>query len=429
MCARRGVVCGLACLLLLAARVDALAQTPPPVAAVAVPASGTAPNPAAADVTITGADRTKHSVIFNRLRLRPTDPITAEVIKRAARRATDLPVASRADIAYAPKEQGASTVAVNIKERPLLPTRWKDLGRIGGRALILREVEVEIGGPTGHGERFDIEYGWKRERPRWAVRATAPAPGPLPGLAALEVSWRRNAFAIPLGSADEILRRERFAARLSFEDWATDRLQWRAGGAYERFDRQPHAGLIAGIDTRWLDDHLALIADLAAWRPTASGSAFASVEFGARWRQHVSEAPFGWSAEAGTALVTNDAPLMVWPGADVGSSREAVLRAHKLYERGIVRSDVFGRRLASATVTYEHRLAKIEYGAINVAGFLDTARAWRGVRSAASPVQVDVGIGARVYSSFGNFRLDLGYGLRDSAFVASAGFLRAWPGR
>jgi hypothetical protein len=428
MPARRGIV-GLACLALCAAPSDAFAQSRP-VASVAVSASGTTPDPPAANVTITGAERTKHSVIFNRLRLRPTDPITLERIKRAGRRAADLPVASRGSVGYLAPEQGQPNVAVEIKERPLFPTRWKDLGRIGGRALILREAEIEIGGPMGHGERFDIEYGWKRERPRWALRATAPAPGPLPGLAALEVSWRRNAFAVPAGASEEILRQERFATRLSFEDWATDRVQWRAGGAYDRFDRQPHVGLVGGLDTRWLGDHLALIVDGAAWRPTSSGSAFASAELGARWRQHVLDAPYGWSAEAGAAFATIDAPLLVWPGADVGTSREAVLRAHKLYERGIVRSEVFGRRLASASVTYEHRLANIEYGAINVAGFLDTARAWRGLGVTASPVQVDVGVGARVYSpSFGNFRLDLGYGLRDGSFVASAGFLRTWPGR
>ena len=429
MSSRRGIVFGLACLSILAAHADALAQTPPASQAQAT-TNGSAADPGKADVTIAGAERTRHSVIFNRLRLRPADPITPDAIRRAARRAADLPVASRATVGYVAKEQGASTVAVDIKERPLLPTRWKDLGRIGGRALILREAEVEIAGPTGYGERFDIEYGWKRERPRWALRATAPAPGPLPGLAALEVSWRRNAFAIPIGTSEEIRRQERFATRLTLEDWATDRVQWRAGGAYDRFDRQPHVGLTGGVDTRWLGDHLALILDAAAWRPTAGGSAFASAEFGARWRQRVLETPLGWSVEAGTAFASVDAPLMVWPGADVGSSREAVLRAHKLFERGIVRSDVFGRRLASAGVTYEHRIADIEYGAINLAGFIDTARAWRGVGPTASPAQVDIGLGARVYSSsFGNFRFDLGYGLRDGSFVASAGFLRAWPGR
>ena len=122
------------------------------------------------------------------------------------------------------------------------------------------------------------------------------------------------------------------------------------------------------------------------------------------------------------------APLAVWPGASTGLGRGALLRAHPILSRGILTGDVFGRRLAFATVEHERPVWSSRYGIVRIAGFVDSARAWQRREVAPSPVHVDIGTGVRFGKAGpgGAVRLDVAYGLRDRAVALSAGYVSSW---
>ena len=63
-----------------------------------------------------------------------------------------------------------------------------------------------------------------------------------------------------------------------------------------------------------------------------------------------------------------------------------------------------------------------------LAGFVDTAKAWRGIDPTKPSAEIDVGAGVRFRSGqFGGVRLDVGYGVRDGRWAISTGFLKEWP--
>lgn len=381
-------------------------------------------------VVVSGANRTRHSVIVDRIGLKPRDLLTPSAFRRAARRAADLPAATTASVRYFPHDDAGASVDVNVHEGRVFPWGAAALGNIAGRALILDEVKLPFAGPTGNGERIDVEYGWKRNRPRAAVRLTAPAPGVLPGLIVLEVARSRQTFdAAGAFGAGRIVE-DRRGVRVGLEDWATGRIHWNVEGAFTRLAQGSFAALGGGLDTRLFDDRVALLADVAMWRPTAGGEGFDLGSVAAKWRQHVVPEAGGWSAEAGASFSSAAAPLSFWSGADVGASREAFLRGHKLLTEGIVTSDVFGRHLSFASVTYERPVRTFKFGTATIAAFVDAARASRGMVTDRAVAHVDAGLGVRLHSSqFGSIRVDLGYGLRDSSTAVSAGFMRTWPRR
>ncbi len=85
-----------------------------------------------------------------------------------------------------------------------------------------------------------------------------------------------------------------------------------------------------------------------------------------------------------------------------------------------------------ASVERQQIVKTLSIASIAVAGFVDAARAWRGVTgSGSSPFHVDIGGGVRIYApkTAGMVRIDLGYGLRDGNTQLSAGWVGAWPRR
>jgi outer membrane translocation and assembly module TamA len=67
---------------------------------------------------------------------------------------------------------------------------------------------------------------------------------------------------------------------------------------------------------------------------------------------------------------------------------------------------------------------------VSIAGFVDTARAWRGLNGlVASPLYVDAGVGVRVHAprAGGAIRLDVAHGLRGGGTTLSASWGGKWP--
>jgi hypothetical protein len=209
-------------------------------------------------VIISGANRTREAVIFERIGLASQDLLTPSAFRRAARRASDLPVATDAVVRFFPHDDQGASLEVDIHEGAAYPWNIAALGNMFGRGLFIHEVRIPFAGPTGNGERIDLEYGWKRNRPRAAVRLTMPAPGPLPGLIVLEWARSRQTFEV----TGRIRRGRRIednkGIRVGLEDWATGRIHWTVDGRYNRIAQGPFVAFGAGLDTRLLDDHVAI---------------------------------------------------------------------------------------------------------------------------------------------------------------------------
>ena len=142
--------------------------------------------------------------------------------------------------------------------------------------------------------------------------------------------------------------------------------------------------------------------------------------------------PPSWLVLTGLDATSAVAPLDLWPGAGTGHARTPLLRAHPLLDAGVLTGPVFGRRLVHGTVEYQHPLLAAQTGAIRLATFTDTARAWRRIAADGRPSwHTDVGAGVRVSlpGNGGIMRIDVARGLRDRQVVLSAGWQAPWPGR
>jgi hypothetical protein len=381
-------------------------------------------------ILVSGANATRQPVVVDRLGLRERDLLTPSAFRRAARRAADLPSVSDAVVRFFPHDSSGASLEVDIDEARKYPWGYAALGNIVGRGIVVREVKLPFAGITGNGERIDVEYGWKRNHPAAAIRLTAPAPGAVPGLIVFEWARSRQTFAAEgLFGAGNIIE-DRKGVRIGLEDWATGRIHWNVDGLYNRLEQGPFVALGGGLDTRFQDDRIAVLADVSSWMSTSDAPGFRLGSLTAKWRQNISATVPRFMAEAGVTMASEDAPLSFWAGADVGPKYAALLRAHKLLSTGIVTSDVFGRRLAFGSVTYERPVRTFKFGTATIAAFLDSARAWEGMVADRRVTHADIGIGLRLYApAFGSLRVDVAWGLRDGADAVSAAFVKPWPRR
>jgi len=131
-------------------------------------------------------------------------------------------------------------------------------------------------------------------------------------------------------------------------------------------------------------------------------------------------------------MASADAPLALWPGAGSNLDRTALLRARPLIKRNIVSGDVFGRRLAFASLERQHPVWRSARGAAAFAAFVDAGQAWDRLDDAPdSRLEVDAGVGVRAGrpGDVSQLRLDVGVGLRDGRVRASVGYVTVWGKR
>ncbi|MGE4068840.1 MAG: papain-like cysteine protease family protein [Vicinamibacterales bacterium] len=377
-------------------------------------------------VRIEGLRRTRHPVVDRALDLAPRATLTSGDLDRARHRLDALPATASSRVAYRLGEDGRAEVDVAVHERAAAPSSPWSLAALGGRALIARELRVDLASPTGSGELWSGAWRYWRERPRVAFGIALPSPGRLPGVTRIEAAWERQSYAGAGVRAPVRLSHRHAAARLS--DWRTGVLRWEAGAVLDGWDGPSHAGLDGGLELRLGRDHVALGARAAAWAPAGDRAGFATAAVRAAWRSTGRRAAAGWSAVAGLASASAPAPLDLWPGAGVGHARSAFLRAHPLLDGGVLAGPVFGRRLAHASLEYAR---PIHRGAIGVAlaVFGDAARAWARRDGTRSAWQVDTGAGLRITAPgiAGVIRLDLARGLADGQVAVSAGWQPPWP--
>ncbi|MCC6992797.1 MAG: BamA/TamA family outer membrane protein, partial [Acidobacteria bacterium] len=215
-------------------------------------------------------------------------------------------------------------------------------------------------------------------------------------------------------------------------DWATSGLRWRASLALDRWGDESYASVGGGLDRYFARDRVVIGIDASTWTPKPSGRAFVAAGATFAMRSTRESARPMWTLLGGLASTTSGAPRDLWPGAGADRVRLPLLRAPPLLPAGVVGGSAFGRRLAHATLEYQHPLPQLPAGVVRIAAFADTARAW--ARPDAAPGrswQTDVGAGVRVAlpGRGGMLRADVARGLRDGGVVVSAGWLASWPGR
>jgi len=292
-----------------------------------------------------------------------------------------------------------------------------------------------VAAPSGSGELWTVAWRWWEARPRLAFALAVPAASWLPGVTTIEGFWERQSYAIPRMERPgtlAIYKDERRRAALSLADWATTNVRWKAGAALDRWAQNSHLSVDAALDVRLAGDRVSLGIDTAAWMPIGSGRRFARGEVSSAWRSTPGSDRPCWLILAGVAATSGAAPFDLWSGAGTGHARTPLLRAHPLLDAGVVSGPVFGRQLVHGTVEYQHPLLTAQGGAIRLAAFADTARAWHRIgNEEPSPLHTDVGAGMRIAlpGKGGTIRVDVARGLRDRRVVLSAGWQAPWPGR
>jgi hypothetical protein len=380
---------------------------------------------------VEGAVRTRHPVIAGLVDLPPRRLLTAAAFGRASRRLQAMPSAALARLRYTPLDAGLADIEATVIERPIVPRGRGPLAAAGVRALLHRELRLDVAAPTGSGELWSVAWRWWEHRPRVAFSLAVPAGAGLPGVTTVSGLWERASYAVldTKGSAP-VVQQERRRAALGTADWATSWLHWNAGLALDRWADDSHASVDAGLEVRSAGDRVSVSVDAALWTPLGSGRRFATAGLGLALRSSVERARPRWSLTAGLDHTSSAAPFDLWSGAGTGRARTPLLRAHPLLDDGVVTGPVFGRRLIHGTGEYVHPVLTSVAGGLGLASFLDIARAWDG-RASAAAWHGDAGVGLRVSlpGNAGGLRVDVARGLRDRRHVLSAAWQPPWPGR
>jgi predicted double-glycine peptidase len=382
-------------------------------------------------VSITGVERMPQPVVVNQLGLEARELLTSDALTRAARRLDDLPSVSSARVRYTMQGDGRAAVEAAVDEASVLPKGLMGWAAVGVRAIFQKELQVDVASPLRLGEEWSPAYRWSSRRPRVRLELDTPAPGGWPGVIRLDAFWERQTYQHAL-LGDGLFEQSRRRAGVTWGNWAAGWLRWEAGAAFDTIADDGFVSLDGVLNTRWFDDQLAVLITANRWLARGDAQAFSSGEVVTTWRSTTASDGPALTVTGGYTTVSNRAPLAVWPGASSGLGRGALLRAHPVLTDDVLIGEVFGRRLAFSSVEYERPVWSSPYGAVGVAGFVDSAKAWQRIDAhTPSPLHTDVGAGVRLKTggAGGTVRLDFGYGLRDGKMKLSAGYVMPWGER
>lgn len=379
---------------------------------------------------IDGLARIRYRAVASQLGLPPGRLLTSRAFTRARRRLAEMPASSDVRLSLKPLPQGIAQVNVALLERPLLFDGPLDAGGATLRALLEREVSLEVGSPTGNGELWTAGLSWRRERPRASLVLAIPSPGGHPGIWRVEGFWERQAYAGEATLAADgvvrqsVTREERRRTTLSLSDWIASDLRLELGAALDKWSgRGAHVSLQGNVEALFAGDRLSVRAEAAQWTSLESGTPFEAGSVLARWTtQHLERG--GWMALVGVSRATSDAPLALWPGAGTGRGRAPLLRAHPLLDDGVVTGRAFGRTLLHSTLERQAWVATFKSLRFGFSLFADGGRAWNPFRPAADPWQVDGGASIRLAGPGmrGEFRITAAHGLADGNSALSFGW-------
>ncbi|MEQ1757561.1 MAG: hypothetical protein ABL986_04530 [Vicinamibacterales bacterium] len=379
--------------------------------------------PRISDIRVEGLVRGNPVSLADYLDLREGDVLTRGRLARANRKLIDFPTASIGTVRYDLLED-------SVIVRPIIFERSRSLksattwASIAARTVFTRELRLTFSDLTGHSDVWSPSVRWAAGRPRVRLQVAAPAPGVLPGVARVDLSWQKENYP-----GDVEVERVRAGAFLG--DWVTSWLRVEAGPAFNRIATTNYLELNANVNGRALDDHVAAIVSGSVFR-TQTSSAFSTGDVILQARSTTQDDRPRLSARVGMSVAESGAPLVLWPAAASAAEPVGLLRAHRFYNSGVLTTEAFGRQLAYATVEYVHPLpTRFGPAFMGLAAFTDAAQARSRIQPTDSPVLVDVGFGLRVNTSrAGNqIRLDLAQSLQDGRRRFSVGYVAPWGER
>jgi hypothetical protein len=367
-------------------------------------------------VDIKGLEHTRYSVIADAIGVQPGHVLTPGALRLGRRRVLDVPAIAAARLSFEPRENGRAQIDASLVERPRAPVSYASWIGIGLRAATNRELGTSLSNVSGGGDVVSLSWRWWEHRPM--VAASYAAPGPL-GIWRLDASRETQTFG---ASAFEETRTR---AGAEIANWIDQRTRVRAGVGFEGWTDRPRTAAVSAHVEFWpVVDRLALEAGGATWR--GAGVPFGGADAAVRWRSRAVSTGTVWRGDAGYRAVTTASPASIWPATDSGTARDALLRAHPLLDEGVIRGGVIGRRLAFGTIEVQHWLNPGRRPIrVAPAGFIDIARASRGLATTAERTQVDAGLGLRLsLPGTGVLRVDVARGLRDGRTALSVGWQR-----
>lgn len=369
-------------------------------------------------IDIKGLARTRYMVVANAIGVQPREVLTPAMLRLAQKRVRDLPAVSAARVTFHPVENGRAQVDATVVERPRAPAGYPAWIGLGLGAAVNREVATSFVNVSGGGDSVDVFWRWWDHRPRIGASYSAPGPG---GIWTIEASRETQTF----GSVARV-EETRSSVGAGVANWLTPRLRIAGGAAVDRWHDRGRTASGGGRIQLWpMIDRLRLEAGIRGWRGSSGG--FATADVRSHWRSNAAHSGVVWIAGGGYQAASASAPASLWPGADTGHARDALLRAHPLLDDGIVEGGVFGRRLAFASAELQRWIEPKPQPLLRLAPavFVDVARASRGLPGFDGRLHYDAGAGIRVaLLGFGVLRADVAHGLRDGRTAFSVGWQR-----
>jgi predicted double-glycine peptidase len=392
---------------------------------------------------VEGLDRTHYEVVSDLLNLPAQTVLTASQLERAKRRIGELPSLQMSRVTYVPRASGLATVEVAVVERPLIPRTWPSAAAAVLEAATTRESRLDVASPTGNGELWAASWRWWAGRPRVSLAVATPQLGGRTGLWRLDGEWQRETY-----TRDTLITTERRRAGLTLADWRSGNFRWEIHGALDHWlaastsaearagsrgrgswkDAGKYLSAGAAAERRFLRDHLAVRAQGVFWQRIGLTDGFGLAGLSSAWRS-AREGTSTWMALGGATAVSARAPLDVWPAADTGHVRQALLRAHPLLVDGAIRAASLGRVLTHTTIEFQRDLPSHPLIRIRWAGFVDAAKQALTMRPGAVSGHIDFGVGLRAQlpATPGMLRVDIARGLRDGNIAVSAAWQPSWP--
>jgi len=373
-------------------------------------------------VEISGLDSTRFQTVAAAMGLSPNMLLTESAFRRAERRLQQLPRFADSRLTFIPEADGFVTVNAAVVERgvPRGAAEWTTSAAI---AAVDREARIALPGPTGQGEMWSATWRWWNNRPQVAFGFAAPGRGQSGGVWRVDAGWESQQYYPTFSET-------RTHGALTFSDWLTGSLRYSVSAGIDTWHGPSFEGrtVFAGglLERRWLGDRWSIDGSATIWAEP-SGGVFHTVAGRVAFKSPPRADRWVYLADAGVEQAGSNAPLALWPRAGTDTRERVLLRAHPLFEDGVI--DLTGPSVLGRTLLYSHGEAQRWIGSagparVGVAMFADVAQTSRAQTSQAGRTQIDVGAGVRLRAPgfAATLRVDVARGLRDDATALTVGW-------
>ncbi len=361
-------------------------------------------------IRVEGLRRTRQRVVERLARAETGHLLTLDHLSRIERQLADWPAARTTAVSYVPKPAGLADLRIVVAERDRVPHRPIELGIIGVRAVVTREIRVAFGAITSEGDRLELGWRFWPERPRYAAGLLAPAPWG--GLWGVQVSSERQPLTAP---ALETVRHD--SGGVVLRGWQTGRWRWQAGAGLDRWVELGRFGTLqATVDFVTLGEGLKAQARGQRW---LGSDGFGALDLSVRGTRALQAGRYVLEGRGALSRVSAQAPYDLWPAGDTGHVRSTLLRAHPLLADGRYLTSRLGAGVVTASVEVQ-RIWRSHGLRLGPAIFADVGRTSRRLDGTAiRDADIGMGLRARLPGMPGLIRLDAAHGLRDGSRAVS----------